>query len=168
MFTAGDLELVGAMAHNASLAVANARLVRRLRAAEERLKKENAFLKGREETRRTGGRGGEREILGRSAAMRSVTKQIDKVVDTKVTVLVEGETGVGKELVAAAIHYRSRRRDKLFIGQNCAAVPEKPARERAVRSQAGLLHRRARGQEGALRAGRRRHLVPRRGRRRCR
>ncbi len=124
MFTAGDLELVGAMAHNASLAVANARLVRRLRAAEERLKKENAFLKGREESRRTGGRGGEREILGRSAAMRSVAKQIDKVVDTKVTVLVEGETGVGKELVAAAIHYRSRRRDKLFIGQNCAAVPE--------------------------------------------
>ena len=124
MFTAGDLELVGAMAHNASLAVANARLVRRLRAAEERLKKENAFLKGREESRRTGGRGGEREILGRSAAMRSVTKQIDKVVDTKVTVLIEGETGVGKELVAAAIHYRSRRRDKLFIAQNCAAVPE--------------------------------------------
>ena len=54
VFTSGDLEIMAVLAHNASLAVANARLVKRLRAAEERLKKENAFLKGREETRRTG------------------------------------------------------------------------------------------------------------------
>jgi transcriptional regulator with GAF, ATPase, and Fis domain len=39
-------------------------------------------------------------------------------------VLIEGETGVGKELVAASVHYRSKRREKLFIGQNCAALPE--------------------------------------------
>ena len=56
--------------------------------------------------------------------MRTLTAQLDKVVDTRVTVLIEGETGVGKELVAAAVHYRSRRRDKLFVGQNCAAMPE--------------------------------------------
>jgi Nif-specific regulatory protein len=124
VFTSADLEIVAVLAHNASLAVANARLVKRLRAAEERLKKENAFLKGREESRRTGGRNGQPEIIGQSAAMASLLAQLDKVVDTKVTVLVEGETGVGKELIAASVHYRSRRRDKLFVGQNCAAMPE--------------------------------------------
>jgi Nif-specific regulatory protein len=124
VFTSADLEVMAVLAHNASLAVANARLVMRLRAAEERLKKENAFLKGREESRRTGGRGGQPEIIGQSAAMKTLIAQLDKVVDTRVTVLVDGETGVGKELVAASVHYRSRRRDKLFVGQNCAAMPE--------------------------------------------
>ena len=124
MFTSADLEIMAVLAHNASLAVANARLVKRLRAAEDRLKKENAFLKGREESRRTGGKGGQPEIIGSSAAIKALIAQLDKVVDTKVTVLIEGETGVGKELIAASVHYRSRRRDKLFVGQNCAAMPE--------------------------------------------
>ncbi len=125
VFTSQDLELIAVLAHNASLAVANARLVRRLRAAEERLRKENQFLKGREQERRTGGRGGaKQEIIGTSSAIRTLLGQLDKVVDTRVTVLIEGETGVGKELVAAAVHYRSKRRDKLFVGQNCAAMPE--------------------------------------------
>jgi transcriptional regulator with GAF, ATPase, and Fis domain len=124
VFTSADLEIMAVLAHHASLAVANARLVKKLRAAEERLKKENQFLKGREESRRTGGRGGTQEIIGQSAAMRSLSAQLDKVVDTRVTVLIEGETGVGKELIAAAVHYRSRRRDKLFVAQNCAAMPE--------------------------------------------
>jgi transcriptional regulator with GAF, ATPase, and Fis domain len=124
VFTSGDLEVMTVLAHNASLAVANARLVKRLSAAEERLRKENAFLKGREESRRTGGRGGAPDILGQSAPIKNLIAQIDKVVDTRVTVLIEGETGVGKELVAASVHYRSRRRDKLFVGQNCAAMPE--------------------------------------------
>jgi transcriptional regulator with GAF, ATPase, and Fis domain len=124
VFASSDLEVMAVLAHNASLAVANARLVKRLRAAEERLKKENAFLKGREESRRTGGKGGTPEIIGQSGAIKSLIAQIDKVVDTRVTVLIEGETGVGKELVAASVHYRSRRRDKLFVGQNCAAMPE--------------------------------------------
>jgi transcriptional regulator with GAF, ATPase, and Fis domain len=123
VFTTNDLDLLTVLAHHASLAVANARLVQRLRAAEERLRKENAFLKGREESRRTGGRG-QQEIIGNSAPMRSLNEQINKVVDTRVTVLIEGETGSGKELIAAAVHYRSRRRDKLFVGQNCAAMPE--------------------------------------------
>jgi Nif-specific regulatory protein len=122
-FTSANLELVTVLAHHASLAVANARLVKRLRAAEERLKKENAFLKKSEQERRTGGRG-QQEIVGQAPAMKALAGQIDKVADTRVTVLVEGETGVGKELIAAAVHYRSRRRDKLFVAANCAAVPE--------------------------------------------
>ncbi len=122
VFSTADLDTCALLAHNASLAVANARLVQRLRAAEERLKKENAFLKTREESRRVGR--GAQEIIGSSPAMRQLLDQLGKVVDTRVTVLIEGETGVGKELIAAAVHYGSRRRTQLFVSQNCAAMPE--------------------------------------------
>jgi Nif-specific regulatory protein len=122
MLAASDLELLLLLASNASLAVSSARLIKRLTVAEEQLKKENVFLKGREEKRRGGGR--DVTIIGRSEAMQAVVRQLDKVVDTRVTVLIEGETGTGKELIAAAVHYRSRRRDKLFVAQNCAAIAE--------------------------------------------
>jgi Nif-specific regulatory protein len=121
MLHASDLELLMVLAANASLAVANARLIKRLVTAEDRLQKENSFLKGREERRRSGK---DVIIIGKSDAMRRVTDQLDKVVDTRVTVLIEGETGTGKEIIAAAVHYRSRRRDKLFVAQNCAALAE--------------------------------------------
>jgi transcriptional regulator with GAF, ATPase, and Fis domain len=125
VLTSGDLEIMAVLAHNASLAVANARLVKRLRAAEERLRKENQFLKGKEQERRSGNRGGSApDIIGQSAPMRQLLQQLEKVVNTRVTVLIEGETGVGKELVAASVHYRSNRKDRLFVGQNCAAMPE--------------------------------------------
>jgi Nif-specific regulatory protein len=122
VFTRADLDLCAVLAHHASLAVANARLLQRLRAAEEQLEKENTFLKTREESRRVGRQ--RQEIIGESAAMKAVLEQLAKVVDTRVTVLVEGETGVGKELIAAALHYGSRRRGQLFVTQNCAAIPE--------------------------------------------
>jgi transcriptional regulator with GAF, ATPase, and Fis domain len=125
VLTSGDLEIMAVLAHNASLAVANARLVKRLRAAEERLKKENTFLKNKEQERRGGNRaGGGPEIIGQSAPMKALLQQLEKVVNTRVTVLIEGETGVGKELIAASVHYRSNRRERLFVGQNCAAMPE--------------------------------------------
>ncbi len=119
MFDAGDLDALGVLAASASLAVANARLVRRLISAEELLQKENSFLKGRERART-----GAVEMIGQSKAMKELMEQVDKVVDTRVTVLIEGDTGVGKELVASAVHYRSRRKAKLFVAQNCAALPE--------------------------------------------
>ena len=120
MFDSADLDALGVLAASASLAIANARLVRRLLAAEEQLSKENTFLKGRERQKSSGAV----EIIGQSRAVRELLKQLDKVVDTRVTVLVEGETGTGKELIASAVHYRSRRRAKLFVAQNCAALPE--------------------------------------------
>jgi transcriptional regulator with GAF, ATPase, and Fis domain len=122
MLRPSDVELLLLLASNASLAVSSARLIKRLGLAEERLRGENSFLKGREEKRRGGGE--TVEIIGQSEAMRRVMSQLDKVVDTRVTVLVEGETGTGKELIAAAVHYRSRRRAKLFVAQNCAALSE--------------------------------------------
>ncbi|HMJ54889.1 MAG TPA: sigma 54-interacting transcriptional regulator [Polyangiaceae bacterium] len=120
MLSQDDVEVLTVLAANASLAIESSRLIKRLVAAEERLNKENAFLKSREEKRQNG----EKPILGKSQAMQAVLGQLEKVVDTRVTVLIEGETGTGKELVASALHYRSRRRDKLFVTQNCAAVPE--------------------------------------------
>ncbi|MBX3220927.1 MAG: sigma 54-interacting transcriptional regulator [Labilithrix sp.] len=125
VLTASDLDIMAVLSQNASLAVANARVAKRLRAAEERLKKENAFLKGKEQERRSGGKkDGAPEIIGNSTPMKQLLQQLEKVVNTRVTVLIEGETGVGKELVAASVHYRSNRRDRLFVGQNCAAMPE--------------------------------------------
>ncbi len=119
MFDGGDVDVLGVLAANASLAVANARLIRRLVSAEEQLSKENSYLKGRERART-----GEIEIIGQSRAMKQLMEQLDKVVNTRVTVFIEGETGTGKELIASAVHYRSRRHDKLFVAQNCAAMPE--------------------------------------------
>jgi Nif-specific regulatory protein len=127
MLRAKDLDVLLVIAEQASLAVYNGRLIQRLQVAEERLRHENRFLKHREEQRRTGGGRRQRAevtLIGESEPMRALLAQLDKVVDTNVTVLIEGETGTGKELIAAALHYRSRRRDKLFVAQNCAALAE--------------------------------------------
>lgn len=63
------------------------------------------------------------QIVGRSAAIRRVLQQVETVAPTDSTVLIVGETGSGKELVARAIHNRSRRRDRTFVKLNCAAIP---------------------------------------------
>ncbi|RDD29815.1 sigma-54-dependent Fis family transcriptional regulator [Prosthecochloris sp. ZM] len=63
-------------------------------------------------------------IIGNSKAMLSVFRMIDKISPTNATALILGESGVGKELVASAIHYKSHRSDKPFIKFNCAALPE--------------------------------------------
>src|SRR2546423_10249426 len=62
------------------------------------------------------------QIIGRSPAMRRVFETIDKVADTDVTVLVRGDSGTGKELVANALHYHSPRRAKPMVKMNCAAL----------------------------------------------
>jgi DNA-binding NtrC family response regulator len=65
-----------------------------------------------------------RNIVGSSAAMRKVYDQIEKVLQSEITVFIAGESGTGKELVAKAIHYASLRSDGPFIDVNCAAIPE--------------------------------------------
>src|SRR5258706_13711295 len=63
------------------------------------------------------------EIVGSSPALHRVLTQVDKVAATDSTVLILGETGTGKELIARAIHNRSTRTGRAFVSVNCAAIP---------------------------------------------
>jgi len=87
--------------------------------AEDRTRNENVAL--REEIVRSAMF---EEIVGSSDALRTVVNQIAKVAPSDSTVLIQGETGAGKELVARAIHNRSRRANRAFIRVNCAAIPQ--------------------------------------------
>ena len=89
-----------------------------LRQLKARLLAENRFL--REEA---GLDAAEVDLIGHSPALSRVLQQVDLVAVTSSTVLIGGETGTGKELVARAIHQRSRRRQGLFVAVNCAALP---------------------------------------------
>ena len=86
--------------------------------AEDRIKNENAVL--REEISRASMF---EEIVGTSEAVRSVLRQVGKVAPTDSTVLIMGETGTGKELIARAIHHGSSRSSRAFVTVNCAAIP---------------------------------------------
>src|SRR5262245_11899147 len=67
---------------------------------------------------------GQDGMIGASPAMRHVFALIDRIAETDATVLVTGKSGTGKELVAQALHQRSRRHDGPFVAVNCAAIPE--------------------------------------------
>jgi two-component system response regulator AtoC len=92
-----------------------------LRKADEResLRRENRALKAeiRDKARFE-------ELLAKSPEMQSVFKTVAKVADFKTTALITGESGVGKELIARAIHHRSSRRNAPFVAVNCGAIPE--------------------------------------------
>lgn len=92
-----------------------------LRKAEEReaLKRENKALRAQIQKDHLF-----ESILAKSEAMNAIFRTIDKIADYKTTVLVTGESGVGKELVARAIHTRSTRKGHPFVAVNCGAIPE--------------------------------------------
>ena len=100
-------------------AVANARAFEEIERLKAQLELENAYLQ--EEVVESKAFG---ELVGRSAALKKVVSQIDVVAPTDATVMILGETGVGKELVAYEIHKRSRRRDQALIRVNCASIPK--------------------------------------------
>jgi DNA-binding NtrC family response regulator len=86
---------------------------------QQRLTKENAYLRSQlEERYQFGG------ILGRSRPMQSLFQLLETVARTSSTILVTGETGTGKEVVARAIHHNSARRANRFVALNCSAIPE--------------------------------------------
>jgi transcriptional regulator with GAF, ATPase, and Fis domain len=111
LFDEQDLEVLTVFAAQASLLVQNALLLHGLRL-------ENEALRQAVEQSQFG------EIIGAGASMREVYRRIDKVAATDVSVLVSGETGTGKELVAREIHRRSPRARGPFVAVNCGAIPE--------------------------------------------
>jgi transcriptional regulator with GAF, ATPase, and Fis domain len=111
LFDQSHLEVMMVFAAQASLLVRNALLV-------NELKLDNRSLHNRIEQIRFG------EILGASPRMQEVFRKVQKVATTDISVLITGETGTGKELIARELHARSPRNKQPFITINCGAIPE--------------------------------------------
>ena len=103
------------------LVAENSRLTKELRDANELLRAENAYLKAAEVPRM---------LVGRTPAIAQLLEDIRRVAPKDVTVLIEGETGTGKELVARSIHAASGRRGRLFVAVNCAELTQDAAESR--------------------------------------
>jgi Nif-specific regulatory protein len=113
------LDRVVALAYQVAGCFSNARLVRRLRGLERRLRDENRYLRQQVEQDAVF-----TDIIGQSTGIKEVFEKIRVVMSTDVTVLITGETGTGKELVARAVHNNGGRSDGLFAAVNCAALSE--------------------------------------------
>jgi formate hydrogenlyase transcriptional activator len=117
-FTEQDAELLGQIGGQVALAVANATAYQEIANLKDKLKKEKLYLEEEIKTEYDF-----EDIIGDSAALRKVLKQVEIVAPTDSTVLILGETGTGKELIARALHNRSGRQDGTFVKMNCAAIP---------------------------------------------
>ncbi len=117
-FNEHDAERLGQVARQVAMAVNNALAYRQIAELSDRLKQEKNYL---EEEINLEHRF--EDIVGESSGLRSVLRQIETVAPTDATVLIQGETGTGKELLARAIHRLSPRSERTFIKLNCAAIP---------------------------------------------
>jgi formate hydrogenlyase transcriptional activator len=113
-----DLNFMQQVAKQIAVAVENALGYKQIAELKERLSKEKLYL---EEEIRT--EYNFEEIIGESPTLKKVLKQLEIVAPTDSTVLILGETGTGKELLARAIHNLSGRRERTFVKMNCAAIP---------------------------------------------
>ena len=113
-----DLEVLSQVATQISLALDNALAYARLNASRNRLEEERLYLESEIRAEYNF-----EDIVGKSEALRKVLEQIAIVAPTDSTVLLHGETGTGKELVARAVHSLSPRKDRTFVRLNCAAIP---------------------------------------------
>ncbi|WP_406905047.1 formate hydrogenlyase transcriptional activator FlhA [Klebsiella oxytoca] len=119
VFTTTNLKLLRQIAERVSIAIDNALAYREIQRLKERLVDENLALT--EQLNNVESEFG--EIIGRSEAMNSVLKQVEMVAQSDSTVLILGETGTGKELIARAIHNLSGRNSRRLVKMNCAAMP---------------------------------------------
>jgi formate hydrogenlyase transcriptional activator len=118
LFSLEDVDFLMRAAGQVAIAVENALAYREIAELNDKLAQEKLYLEA--EIRNTAGFEG---IVGESLALRQVLQLIETVATSDSTVLLLGETGTGKELIARAIHDRSRRKDQTFAKLNCAAIP---------------------------------------------
>ena len=117
-YGADEVSLLAAIAEQVALAIENLLAYEEIATLKARLEEENVYLQ--EEVRAEAAFG---DVVGQSQAILDVLASVRKVAKTDSTVLVTGETGTGKELIVRAIHDLSRRKDKLLVKVNCAALP---------------------------------------------
>ncbi len=117
-FTAGEVEFVRQVAAQVAIAVENALAYRQIAELKDKLAQEKLYLEDEIRSQMNFD-----SIIGRSAALQKVLQRVETVAPTDSTVLIYGETGVGKELVARAIHNLSSRGKNAFVKLNCAAIP---------------------------------------------
>lgn len=117
-FTNEDVASLTQLAGQIAIALDNAMAFRQLTETKDRLAEEKDYLEDEIRTRFNFG-----DIVGESHAIKDVLSQVQTVAPTDSSVLILGETGTGKELIARAIHRLSVRHDKIFVTLNCSAVP---------------------------------------------
>jgi formate hydrogenlyase transcriptional activator len=117
-FTPDDVEFLTQAAGQIAIAIENALAYHEISELKDRLAQENLYLE--EEIR---GEMNFENIVGNSPTLKHVLELVETVAPNDSTVLLLGETGTGKELIARAIHDRSRRKDRTFVKMNCAAIP---------------------------------------------
>ena len=117
-FTDDDEKLLGRIGAQIALAVANSMAYQEISSLKDKLAKEKLYLEEEIQTAYNF-----KEIVGDSRALKLVLKEVQTVAATDSTVLILGETGSGKELVARALHNLSDRRERTFVKLNCAAIP---------------------------------------------
>jgi transcriptional regulator with GAF, ATPase, and Fis domain len=113
-----DLDWLRVFADHAAVAIANARAFAEIAGLKERLERENDYL--RKEMRRAMNPG---PLIAESRAMQRVLEEVHAVARTNANVLILGESGVGKELIASAIHDQSARSHQPLVKVNCASIP---------------------------------------------
>jgi formate hydrogenlyase transcriptional activator len=116
-YSQADVELLREVANQIAIAIANMKSYEEVKALQARLEKENVYLQ--EEIRNVHNF---EEIVGSSPALLKLLRKVDQVAPTDSSVLIYGETGTGKELVARAIHDRSNRKDRPLVKVNCSAI----------------------------------------------
>jgi transcriptional regulator with GAF, ATPase, and Fis domain len=121
--TTEEFALLGIFADQAGLAIRNAQLYQEVERYRDRLARENAYLQ-EEIAEERGEAFGVEGIVGESPALRAVLRKVQQVAPVETTVLLTGETGTGKELIARALHQGSPRRERPLIKVNCGAIPQ--------------------------------------------
>ncbi len=118
-FAARDVRLLEILSGTIAIAIENGQLYGEVKQQASSLVQENLRLKSEVQSRFN-----VQGVVGSAPAMRKLFDVLEKVVNTSTTVVIQGETGTGKELIAKVVHYSGPRKDKPFVAENCSALSE--------------------------------------------